>query len=374
MRVEPPKEAAPGSLAYDIDEATRFDVQHGPDQITYDELCDMQAGRTDLRVSSSFIDGGSNRSKCWVFWSPRHDCVAVYDHGTLVTHYPSNMATLIDDDGSMNGLWEQLRKLRDDGGGSGKAATAAELPQEDEADAQGGAPPRDAAAADGGNWGVTIDDFYAYMPSHCTSSCRPARCGRRASVNARLPKVPVKKKDGTRRGRGRQAAKHVKPSVWLDRHRPVEQMTWAPGEPLTIDGQADRRGRLVRAAGDDDVQPVSPAAACGRATLPTRSAGSNWCSGSTLTMPTHIIALLRAPHPAAGRQDQPRAHTRRRSRHRQGHPARAAQARRRPWNFTRGLAAGHHGQLQRLSCAAWCCASRRRTTSATSTATRSTTT
>ena len=68
--------------------------------------------------------------------------LAVYDHGTLVTHYPSNMATLIDDnDGSMDGLREQLRKLRDDGGGSGKAATAEELPQEDEADAQGGAPP-----------------------------------------------------------------------------------------------------------------------------------------------------------------------------------------------------------------------------------------
>jgi hypothetical protein len=38
-----------------------------------------------------------------------------------------------DDDGSMDGLREQLRKLRDDGGGSGNAATAAELPQEDEA-------------------------------------------------------------------------------------------------------------------------------------------------------------------------------------------------------------------------------------------------
>ena len=31
--------------------------------------------------------------------------------------------------------------------------------------------------------------------------------------------------------------KHSKPNVWLDKNRPVEQMAWAPGEPLTVNGR-----------------------------------------------------------------------------------------------------------------------------------------
>ena len=37
---------------------------------------------------------------------------------------------------------------------------------------------------------------------------------------------PVRDKDGK--------LKSVKPNVWLDKHRSVEQMTWAPGEPMVI--------------------------------------------------------------------------------------------------------------------------------------------
>jgi hypothetical protein len=47
------------------------------------------------------------------------------------------------------------------------------------------------------------------------------------SVNSLLAPVPAPDKDGKKSGR-------VKPSAWLDKHRPVEQMTWAPGEPLTV--------------------------------------------------------------------------------------------------------------------------------------------
>jgi len=35
----------------------------------------------------------------------------------------------------------------------------------------------------------------------------------------------------------------LKPTTWLDRNKPVEQMTWAPGEPMLI------RNRLVREGG-----------------------------------------------------------------------------------------------------------------------------
>jgi hypothetical protein len=84
-----PSEA--GTAVYDIDAATRFDVWHGPDQVTYEELIDLQAGMRDLRVSAGFIDGGSNRTRCWAFWSKRHACVAVYDHAEAVTHYPAEL-------------------------------------------------------------------------------------------------------------------------------------------------------------------------------------------------------------------------------------------------------------------------------------------
>ena len=43
--------------------------------------------------------------------------------------------------------------------------------------------------------------------------------------------------------------KRVKPSVWLDKYRPVEQMTWAPGEPLTIDGRLIAEGGWIERPG-----------------------------------------------------------------------------------------------------------------------------
>ena len=98
-----------------------------------------------------------------------------------------------------------------------------------------------AAAASSGSTGtravpqtVTLDDLHAYMPEHRylfgpTRDLWPA-----ASVNARVPPValvdeqgaPVLDEDGTPRV--------VKAAAWLDRYRPVEQMTWVPGKPMLI--------------------------------------------------------------------------------------------------------------------------------------------
>jgi hypothetical protein len=67
---------------------------------------------------------------------------------------------------------------------------------------------------------VTTADFYAYMPAHQYLFVPTRELWPAASVNARVPE-----QDG------------VKASVWIDQHRNVEQMTWAPGEPMVI---ADR--------------------------------------------------------------------------------------------------------------------------------------
>jgi hypothetical protein len=90
---------------------------------------------------------------------------------------------------------------------------------------------------------VSLEDFYAYMPQHSyiyTPSREPWPA---SSVNARIPPIPlvnangkpVLDKDGEQKF---QAA-----NAWLDRNKPVEQMTWAPGMPMII------RDRLVSSGG-----------------------------------------------------------------------------------------------------------------------------
>lgn len=70
---------------------------------------------------------------------------------------------------------------------------------------------------------VTLESFYAYLPMHRylyrpTGELWPA-----ASVNSSIPPVRPKKSAST----------------WLDESRPVQQMTWVPGEPELI------RDRLI---------------------------------------------------------------------------------------------------------------------------------
>jgi hypothetical protein len=83
---------------------------------------------------------------------------------------------------------------------------------------------------------VTLDDFRAYMPMHTyiftpSGEMWPAR-----SVNARIPPLRVgEDEDG--------APKFIAASVWLDQNQPVEQTTWAPGEPQLI------RDRLITGGG-----------------------------------------------------------------------------------------------------------------------------
>jgi hypothetical protein len=75
--------------------------------------------------------------------------------------------------------------------------------------------------ASGVTVGVTVDDFIAYMPSHSYIYIPTREMWPVASVNARCTS-PIP---------------DLSAATWLDQNRPVEQMTWAPGEPMLI---ADR--------------------------------------------------------------------------------------------------------------------------------------
>src|SRR3974377_1805271 len=87
--------------------------------------------------------------------------------------------------------------------------------------------------------GVTIDDFVAYMPSHTYIFMPCNEIWTAASVNIRLPRMRVPKKSGKPRRDKDGKPMTVSAGKWLDRNRPVEQMTWCPGLPKLI------RDRLV---------------------------------------------------------------------------------------------------------------------------------
>ena len=85
--------------------------------------------------------------------------------------------------------------------------------------------------------GVALGDFVAYMPMHSYifTPCREIWAG--ASVNARLPRVPLLDRHGLPKLAANGKPVTLAPTLWLDQNRPVEQMTWCPGHPMLI---ADR--------------------------------------------------------------------------------------------------------------------------------------
>jgi hypothetical protein len=87
--------------------------------------------------------------------------------------------------------------------------------------------------------GVSLADFWAYMPAHSYMFAPSREMWPAASVNARIRPVSM----------GGQ--KPVPASVWLDQHKPVEQMTWAPGHPMLI------HNRLIAEGGWIDRNGVS---------------------------------------------------------------------------------------------------------------------
>jgi hypothetical protein len=81
--------------------------------------------------------------------------------------------------------------------------------------------------------GVRLTDFYAFMPAHAYIFAPTGQCWPSSSVNSRISPVDV-------------GSERLMPANrWLDRHRPVEQMTWAPGDPQFIVGRLILQGGWV---------------------------------------------------------------------------------------------------------------------------------
>jgi hypothetical protein len=86
--------------------------------------------------------------------------------------------------------------------------------------------------------GVSVEDFHAYMPSHSYIFTPSREMWPASSVNARIPPVPVGN-DG----------KTMPANAWLDRNKPVEQMTWAPGLPMLIENRLVAEGGWIQRDG-----------------------------------------------------------------------------------------------------------------------------
>jgi hypothetical protein len=85
--------------------------------------------------------------------------------------------------------------------------------------------------------GVSLDDFYAYMPGHNYIYVPTRTFWPGASVNSRIPPIKLTDKNGQPVRDKDEKQVVLSAGAWLDRYKPVEQMTWAPGLPMVIDDE-----------------------------------------------------------------------------------------------------------------------------------------
>lgn len=111
--------------------------------------------------------------------------------------------------------------------------------------ADGSRKPRSAPKQDG----LSLEDFRAYMPTHSYIFMPSGELWPSSSVNSRLPPMPVLGPDGQQRRDEKDKLVFMSPSTWLDQNRPVEQMTWAPGEPPVITDRLISDGGWIPRAG-----------------------------------------------------------------------------------------------------------------------------
>jgi hypothetical protein len=97
--------------------------------------------------------------------------------------------------------------------------------------------------------GVSLEDFHAYMPMHSYIFAPARDMWPSASVNSRIPPIPLvdAKGEPVLDEEGKQ--KKTRASAWLDQNRAIEMMTWAPGEPMLVPGRLISDGGWIKREG-----------------------------------------------------------------------------------------------------------------------------
>ena len=210
-----------GAAVYDIDENTRFDTDRAGDNLTYAEVCAAYSEFGALRCSTSFMPGrdAKRRDHCQVSDDNRHGVVAVYVFGDGEIHFP--VAERPIGDASETGFGEGLRGLFE--------ATGTPVPG-----FESGARPDS----------VAIGDFYAYLPTHQYIYRHTGELWLIGGLNASLDPVVIGQKPKKQTKKQKDAGEPVEmvdatipASLWLDRNKPVTQMSWAPGRPQLVPGR-----------------------------------------------------------------------------------------------------------------------------------------
>jgi Family of unknown function (DUF5906) len=97
--------------------------------------------------------------------------------------------------------------------------------------------------------GVSLDDFRAFMEMHAYIFMPSGAMWPAASVNSRIPPIPLVDKNGEPLLDDEGKHRKTSAAAWLDKHRPVEMMTWAPGEPRLIPDRLISDGGWVNRKG-----------------------------------------------------------------------------------------------------------------------------
>jgi hypothetical protein len=101
-------------------------------------------------------------------------------------------------------------------------------------------------ASPGWRAAVKIGDFIAYSPDHTYIFIPTGDQWAAASVNSRIAPIPLFYSNGkpvlNKKGKNKDEQKFISASAWLDQNHAVEQMTWAPGEPLEIKNRLIDKG------------------------------------------------------------------------------------------------------------------------------------
>src|SRR5215831_12087846 len=97
--------------------------------------------------------------------------------------------------------------------------------------------------------GVTLDDFHAYMPQHSYIFVPSRDMWPASSVNARIAPFPMLDRNGKPIVDENGKPKRTSASAWLDRNKPIEQATWAPGLPTLIKNRLISEGGWIERDG-----------------------------------------------------------------------------------------------------------------------------
>lgn len=97
--------------------------------------------------------------------------------------------------------------------------------------------------------GVSREDFFAYMPQHRFIFIPTRELWPASSVNARIPPIPLEYSDGSPKFNEKGEQIILSASAWLDQYRPVEQLSWYPGEPMLIRDRLIAEGGFIERTG-----------------------------------------------------------------------------------------------------------------------------